>query len=83
MVNWKKKVAVGLVALSAVIVPATVYASAYSITYDFDSNLTGQTRTFDGKNHLAYEEGPDPMGVPSYHLAYEEGTDPIGSPIRS
>ncbi|MGZ4164009.1 MAG: hypothetical protein ACXVPK_08225 [Tumebacillaceae bacterium] len=64
MVNWKKKLVIGLVGLSALVVPATVFASSYNITYNFDSNLTGPTRTFDGKNvavdlHSSYS-GPYP-----------------------
>ncbi|WP_109687710.1 hypothetical protein [Tumebacillus permanentifrigoris] len=49
---WKQKLAVSLVALSALLVPVVAFAAnnTYDIQYNFDSNLTGTTRTFGGSN---------------------------------
>ena len=50
MKKLKKGVLLSAMATLGLLVPAVAFASSYNITYNFDSNLTGPSRSFNGQN---------------------------------
>lgn len=50
MGRWKKWMTASIIGMSILVFPGMALASSYSISYDFDSNLTGPHRSFNGQN---------------------------------